>query len=87
MEQRQYRIGEGQFGVDAVLGELSNAGVDVERRCPGEFVVLHQDGAEVAHYKGVAFLTDHVCAVLEPDPWRLVLEIGGEAFVEDVGGQ
>jgi len=41
VEQRQYRVGEHQFLVDAVFGEFADAGIDVVGDGAGQIVVLH----------------------------------------------
>ena len=54
---------------------------------PGEVVVLHQHRAEVTRQERLALAADLVRALLVPDPRRLVLQVVGEAVVEDVVGQ
>ena len=87
VEQRQHRVGEGEFFVDAVLVQLLDPGLDVGAGGPGQVVVLHQHRAEVARQERLALAPDLIRAFLIPDPRRLVLEVVREAFVEDVGGQ
>ena len=87
MEERQNRIGEGEFLIDAVLTQLLNAGLDVGARRAGEVVILHQHGTEITGQERLTFTPDLVGAVFVPDPRRLVFELFREAVVEDVVGQ
>ncbi len=84
VEQRQYRVGESQFLVDAVFGELTNPRLDVVGGRTGQIVVLHQHRAEIADHHGLAGPAQQVRAVLVPDPRRLLLEVVRELLVEDV---
>ncbi len=86
MEQREHGVGEREFLVDAVFGELEYAGIDVVRRRTGQVVVLHEHAAEVTARPCLALHADHVRAVLVPDPRGRTLEFLGEPFVEDVVG-
>jgi hypothetical protein len=86
VEQREHGVGEREFLVDAVLGELEYAGVDVVRRRTRQVVVLHEHAPEIAARPGLAFHADHIRAVLVPDPRRRTFEFLGKPFVEDVVG-
>ena len=86
VKQRQHRVGEGQLLVHAILGEFTDASVDVVGGRPGQIVVLHEDSAEIADHDRLPGRAEQIRAVLVPDARRLVFEVVGEALVEDVVG-
>ena len=56
VEQRQHGVGECQLLVDAVLGELADARLDVVGRRAGQVVVLHEHPAEVTAHQDLPFM-------------------------------
>src|SRR5271168_4339806 len=86
-EHGQKCIGKSEFAVHAVLAQFAYPRFDVVGGGPGQVVVLHQHGAEDVGQKGLSLMADLVGAVFVPDPRRIVFEVVGKAFVEDVGGQ
>ena len=85
--QAEERVGEGELAVDAVGLELAQAGVDVGGARPGERVVLHEHGGELAGQERAAADGEVPGAVVVHDPRGLLLQLLGEPLVEDVVGQ
>ncbi len=86
-EQGQDGVREGQLLGHTLGLERGETGLHVARVRPRHRVVHRQDLDELSHEDRLPAHAEHPAAVDVHDPRRLLLEVLGQALVEDVDGQ